>query len=122
LPAEDLPKEDWFAVTPLPLRGRGVAVAAYLLPWAGKTVLFTGKIPLLLDNRATKELYLDLTRSRLTTMDYLLSINRLENLDPALWLPAVPVHGQNANLYAREWKDMIASNYQTARQVLSGFP
>lgn len=122
LPAEDLPKEDWFAVTPLPLRGRGGAVAAYLLPWAGKTVLFTGKIPLALDQRTAKELFLDLTRSRTATMDYLLSINRLEDLNPAIWLPAVPANGQNANLYAREWKEMIARNYQTANQILSGFP
>ena len=33
-------------------------------------------------------------------MDYLLSINRLEDLNPAIWLPAVPANGQNANLYA----------------------
>jgi glyoxylase-like metal-dependent hydrolase (beta-lactamase superfamily II) len=122
IPAEDLPKEDWFAVTPLPLRGRGVAVAAYLLPWAGKTVLFTGKIPLALDHGAMQELFLDLARSRTTTMDYLLSVNRLENLNPAVWLPAVPGDGQNANLYAREWKELIASHYRTANQILSGFP
>jgi len=122
LTAEDLPREDWFAVTPLPLRGRGVAVAAYLLPWAGKTVLFSGKVPLTLDHAATQELFSDLSRSRTTTMDYLLSINRLADLNPAVWLPAVPTDGQNANLYAREWKDMIARNYRTASLILDGFP
>jgi len=122
LPAEDLSKEDWFAVTPLPLRGRGVAGAAYLLPWAGKTVLFSGKIPLALDQAAMDELFLDLSRSRTTTMDYLLSVNRLEDLNPAVWLPAVPTDGQNANLYAREWKEMIAKNYQIASLILRGFP
>jgi glyoxylase-like metal-dependent hydrolase (beta-lactamase superfamily II) len=122
LRAEDLPQEDWFAVTPLPLRGRGVAVVAYLLRWAGKTVLFSGKIPLVLDDRATNQLFLDLSRSRTTALDYLLSVNRLENLNPAIWLPAVPDSGQNANLYAREWKEMIGRNYWAATQVLRGLP
>jgi glyoxylase-like metal-dependent hydrolase (beta-lactamase superfamily II) len=122
LPAEGLPKEDWFAVTPLILRGRGVPVAAYLLPWAGKTVLFTAKVPLALDHVALEELFLDLSQSRTTTMDYLLSINRLEDLNPAVWLPAVPVDGQNAHLYAREWKILIAKNYRTARMILGKFP
>jgi hypothetical protein len=122
LSAEDLPKEDWFAVTPLILRGRGAAVAAYLLPWAGKTVLFTAKVPLALDPVALEELFLDLSQSRTTTMDYLLSINRLEDVNPAVWLPAVPADGQNANLYAREWKFMIAKNYRTARLILRKFP
>jgi glyoxylase-like metal-dependent hydrolase (beta-lactamase superfamily II) len=120
--AEDLPQQDWFAVTPLALRGRGVPVVAYVLPWAGKSVLFTGKIPLVLSDRAAKELFSDLTRSRTTTLDYLLSINRLENLNPAVWLPSVPDSGQNANLYAREWKEMIAHNYEAAAQILRGLP
>ncbi len=118
LRAEDLPQEDWFAVTPVPLRGRGVAVVAYLLPWAGKTVLLTGKIPLVLSNRAIKELYSDLMPSRTTTLDYLLSIDRLAKLKPAIWLPAVSDSGQNANLYGREWTEMIAHNYQAAAGVL----
>ncbi len=119
--AEDLP-EDWFAVTPLALRGRGVPVVAYVVSWAGKSVLFTGKIPLVLSDRAAKELFSDLTRSRTSTLDYLLSINRLEDLNPAVWLPSVPDSGQNANLYAREWKEMIAHNYEAAAQILRGLP
>ena len=34
----------------------------------------------------------------------------MEALTPAVWLPLAPVDGQNANLYGREWADMLAGN------------
>ena len=46
LPAEELSHQGWFAVTPIPLRGRGFTPIAYCLPWAGKAVLFSGRIPI----------------------------------------------------------------------------
>jgi glyoxylase-like metal-dependent hydrolase (beta-lactamase superfamily II) len=118
LPAEDLPKQGWFPVTPLPLRGAGVAPAAYLLPWAGKTVLFSGKVPVWYDREATTRLLSELSPSRTTTMDYLLSVEALDGLAPDLWLPAVPTYGQNANLYAKEWRDVIAKNYGAGVMIL----
>jgi hypothetical protein len=36
---------------------------------------------------------------------------------PDLWLPAVPVHGQNANLYDRDWENVLGQNRQLARMT-----
>ena len=41
---------------------------------------------------------------------YVASLNRLSTLQPDLWLPAVPSHGQNANLYDDEWHLVIEDN------------
>jgi hypothetical protein len=31
-------------------------------------------------------------------------------VNPDLWLPAVPIHGQNANLYDQDWAKVVAQN------------
>src|SRR5262249_27753020 len=122
LPAEELSKEGWFPVTPLILQGRDVAPAAYVLPWAGKTVVFSGKAPILFDHDAAGRPLADLSRSRNDAADYLVSVQRLDGLNPSLWLPATPSDGQNAHLYEREWREIISANYQAAASVLKLFP
>jgi glyoxylase-like metal-dependent hydrolase (beta-lactamase superfamily II) len=122
LSAEDLPREEWFTVTPLLLQGWGNSPAAYAMPWSGKTVLFSGRIPAVLDQARSKLFFLNLTQSQTETMDYLLSIRRIEGVHPSLWLPAVPTDTQNANIYASEWNDLIAKNYGAAATILRGFP
>ena len=77
LPAEELPKKGWFKVTPIPLRGRGLAPMAYWLPWAGKTVLFSGRIPIRVKEETWSELLPEISKSREAAADYLISVNRL---------------------------------------------
>jgi hypothetical protein len=118
VPAEDLPGRGWFEVTALPLRGRGVAPIAYRLRWAGKTVLFSGRIPIKQHVRSATALFGEISQSRDQTLDYLASVYRLGEPRPDLWLPAVPVDGQNANLYDTDWPDILADNYRLGYRSL----
>src|SRR5262249_12393257 len=45
LTADEAEKSGWFDVGVVPLGGRGLAPVAYRVSWAGKTVLFSGRIP-----------------------------------------------------------------------------
>ena len=65
-----------------------------------------------------KFLFLDISGSRDNTLDYLASVYRLGEPRPDLWLPAVPVDGQNANLYDTDWPDILADNYRLGYRSL----
>ena len=119
LPAEELSHQGWFAVTPIPLRGRGFTPIAYCLPWAGKAVLFSGRIPIRVKEETLSELLPEISRSRDAAADYLISVNRLGELKPNLWLPAVTTDGRNANLYDSDWEDIITENYLAGDRALS---
>jgi hypothetical protein len=116
--AEVSPWRGGLEVTPIPLRGRGEAPIAYRLRWAGKTVLFSGRIPIKLKIQTDASLFADISKSRDTTLDYLLSVFRLGETKPHLWLPSVPVDSQNANLYDTEWQDILADNYRIGYRSL----
>jgi len=118
LPPEELLNRGWFDFTPIPLRGRGLAPMAYRLSWAGKTVLFTGRIPIRYKEDTWAELFADISKSREAAADYLISVNRLGEATPDLWLPAVATDGRNANLYDSEWQDIIAENYRAGHIAL----
>jgi hypothetical protein len=119
MPSEELATKGWFKVTPMPLRGRGVAPMAYWLPWAGKNVLFSGRIPVKVKEETWSEFFTEISKSTTTAADYLISINRLASLNPDLWLPAVATDGQNANLYDSDWEDIIADNYRAGHSALN---
>jgi len=119
--ATDYAGKAGFPMRAVPLRGPGAAQSAYLLPWAGKTVLFSGTIPVAFEHQAAKQLFLDLIRSRTETLDFLLSVERLDGSNPDVWLPAVPANGQNAVLDAGMWRDVVAKNYGAGSLVLRGF-
>jgi hydroxyacylglutathione hydrolase len=108
-PAEGLAKRGWFDAEAVPLAGRGVAPVAYRLRWAGKTVLLSGRIPVKVSVAAVEELMRDVMGHG-SPPDYLKSLAALRRPGPDLWLPAVPVHGQNANLYDRDWEQTLAKN------------
>jgi metallo-beta-lactamase class B len=105
-----LDKNGWFKVQALPLRGRGRAPLAYRIRWADKTVLVSGRIPVKLTIPAGAQLLSEVSGSEGNRGDYQRSLHELRGVNPDLWLPAVPVHGQNANLYDREWEDVIQEN------------
>jgi metallo-beta-lactamase class B len=109
---EDLEKSGWFEVHPIALEGRGLAPLAYEVRWAGKTVLISGRIPMKLNTPTADDLWREIRGAGGSVEQYVKSLERLEQVNPNLWLPAVPVHGQNANLYDRAWASVLAQNRQ----------
>jgi glyoxylase-like metal-dependent hydrolase (beta-lactamase superfamily II) len=118
LAAEELPAKGWFPVTTLPLGGRGLAPCAYQLSWGGKTVLFSGKIPISLEQDPQEKLIAELTRSKDALRSYFLSITQLDKLNPNLWLPSTSVTGQNGNLYDSQWKLLIENNLILIKYII----
>jgi glyoxylase-like metal-dependent hydrolase (beta-lactamase superfamily II) len=112
VPAEDLGERGWFDVRTILLGGRGLAPVAYEVRWAGKTVLFSGRIPVRLGETTAPQLLSDLAGPGGRADQYVSALDRLGQLRPALWLPAVPVHGQNANLYDDDWQKVLDANRQ----------
>jgi glyoxylase-like metal-dependent hydrolase (beta-lactamase superfamily II) len=110
LSAEELPGRGWFPVSPVALGGRGLAPVAYRLPWAGKAVLLSGRIPILVNQTSGSALFSDFLESRGNVRDYIGSLGLLSEPIPDLWLPAVPTNDQNANLYENSWKTIIGDN------------
>ena len=118
--ADDLPELGWLPVTPILLGGRGLAPTGYLLPWAaGKTVLFSGRIPASSNLESRQELLLDLAGSTISARAYIDSLRQLSDVNPDLWLPAAPSDGQNAILYDRTWRDLLQLNYRDRLSRLS---
>jgi glyoxylase-like metal-dependent hydrolase (beta-lactamase superfamily II) len=114
LTEKDLEKREWFEVRTISLRGRGVAPVAYQLRWAGKVVLFSGRIPVKPSLEATNELMQEFSANHETRGGYLKSLQELALVKPDLWLPAVPSNGQNANLYDRDWEQILGYNKSLA--------
>ena len=78
--------------------------------WAGKTVLLSGRIPVKLSASTVELLLRKVMDPGGGAEQYVESLDRLAQVNPDLWLPAVPVHGQNANLYDRDWGKILAQN------------
>jgi glyoxylase-like metal-dependent hydrolase (beta-lactamase superfamily II) len=105
----EIEQTGWFDVQTLPLQGRGLAPLAYLIRWSGKSVLISGRMPVKFTSTTVQQLLREMTISR-TSQPYLTSLQRLGQLKPDLWLPALPVHGQNANVYDDDWSKVLAQN------------
>ncbi len=115
LTPQQLAQEYGLRIEPLSLRGRGVAPVAYLLHWAGKDVLFSGRIPIKLSNENAAQFDRDFSQGRGNVNEYLASLRQLYEVKPDLWLPAFPADGQNAHLYDNEWQDILAENSRVFR-------
>jgi hypothetical protein len=121
LSAEELASKAWFPVQPISVEGRGIAPIAYRVARAGKSVLFSGRIPVKISQEAGQRLIADLMHPPGDIRGYFASLTRLhQEARPDLWLPATPVHGQNANLYDNEWAREIEDNLLVLKSVLSG--
>jgi hydroxyacylglutathione hydrolase len=107
---EEMVREKWFEVTPLELTGCGVGSMVYRLSWKNKTVLFSGRIPVKINQTSANLLLRELKSEHGDAAAYRASLQRLRALQPDMWLPAVPVEGQNANLYGDEWRELLARN------------
>lgn len=105
---EELPSAGWLEVTTMPLADFHPDALAYVVLWEGKKVMISGRMPI----PASIEDYSDL-RSAMNgplrdAKAYRKSLNDLLPVRPDLWLPAVPLHGQNANLYNEKWLSTIS--------------
>jgi len=115
IPGAEFAKLQWFEVSVIRLRGRGVAAQAFRFGWAGKTVLASGRIPVKMSQATILQLMRDFVGTGDRSVEYLASLEALRPLNPQLWLPAAPVHGQNANLYDRDWEDVLDENRRMVR-------
>jgi glyoxylase-like metal-dependent hydrolase (beta-lactamase superfamily II) len=119
LSADELPGKCWFPVKLVPLRGRGLATVGYQVEWGAKTALFSGRIPVKINQKSGEALIADLSNSRDDLRDYFASLNRLLPLKPDLWLPLTPTDDQNANLYDTNWQREITENLVVIQLILS---
>jgi glyoxylase-like metal-dependent hydrolase (beta-lactamase superfamily II) len=116
LAAEDLPAKGGDAPVTLPelrvipLGGRGAAPVAYHFRWAGKAVLASGTVPRKPSVPSSAEVARAVNGPGGDARAYLRSLAVLGKEAPEVWLPAVPVHGQNANLYDRDWEKVLTHN------------
>jgi hypothetical protein len=99
-----------FPVRTLSLGGRGLEETAYLVDWQGKRILFTGRIPLKPSRASEEALFVDKSKKRVSPSPYRQSLDSLSSIKPDLWLPLLPQHGQNANLYDDDWRDILKAN------------
>lgn len=105
---EELPLAGWLDVTTMPLADFHPDALAYIVLWQGKKVMISGRMPI----PASIEDYSDLRRAMNGPLRdakaYRKSLHDLLPVRPDLWLPAVPLHGQNANLYDEKWLNTIS--------------
>jgi glyoxylase-like metal-dependent hydrolase (beta-lactamase superfamily II) len=112
LAGDRLGEAGWLDAAALPLGGRGAAPVAYRLRWAGKAVLLSGRIPERLASPSAERLLREVAGPGGDPAAYRRSLAALAGVAPDLWLPAVPVHGQNANLYDDDWAGVLEQNRQ----------
>ena len=123
IPAADLAARGWFPVSLVPVAGRGVSPVAYRLTWSGKSVLFSGRIPVKISQNAGERLIVDLIHPPGDLRGYFTSMTQLhDGPSPDLWLPAAPTHGQNANLYDGQWALEIENNLRVLQSIASSTP
>lgn len=114
--AEVFAAESSFPVRVIALEAVGEWPVAYEVRWAGKTLLLPGRMLTRVSGDSVRRVGEELNRLSITPQAYLNSVRVLRALAPDLWLPAWPVHGQNANLYEGEWRATVIANRNAFRQ------
>ncbi|MHB1426713.1 MAG: MBL fold metallo-hydrolase [Gemmataceae bacterium] len=112
---DELDKLGWFPGRTIALGGLDDSAVAYQMKWEGKTVLVSGRMPLVLTRETAEWLRNQFTEVGANMEKYRRSLDRLAQVKPDLWLTAVPVHGQNANLYDDAWEFVVKQNQQWTR-------
>ncbi|HVC94929.1 MAG TPA: MBL fold metallo-hydrolase [Pirellulales bacterium] len=117
LPVESLRAAGWIDVETLPLADVHPGAMGYVLDWAGKTVLVSGRMPVqnCAAGRATLQRMLADPPRKIAA--YRESYRRLLDVNPDLWLPAEPLHGRNANWYSEEWQDLLSFTIPKLRTI-----
>jgi glyoxylase-like metal-dependent hydrolase (beta-lactamase superfamily II) len=110
LSEEELKRNEWFPVEAVGLQGRGPMAMAYQIQWRGKKVLISGRIPTKVGPQVKEEMAKILSEPGGNATHYRQSLDKLAGWNPDIWLPAVPINGQNANLYGNDWANTIAQN------------
>ena len=72
----------------------------------------------MIDQQSRTEIAELLPGSRREAFDFVSAVRKLVDLNPNLWLPAVSINSQNANLYEGIWKGILDRNYRMATEVL----
>jgi glyoxylase-like metal-dependent hydrolase (beta-lactamase superfamily II) len=117
-------------ITVIPLGKDAVSSSAYSMYINSRQVLITPAIPrnisIVWTNRENgrtvdgplqpqfNELRNHLSTSRELSDHYRSALQQLAEVSPDVWLPALPLTGQNANLYDDQWKHVIESNLKVA--------
>jgi glyoxylase-like metal-dependent hydrolase (beta-lactamase superfamily II) len=117
LPADELSAKGWFPVSPIALEGRGLFPIAYQMELSGQRVLFSGIIPVKLNQEVGERLISDLTNPPGEPDRYHASLMQLDPAGPNLWLPAIPTDAQNANLYSGDWERILNENIDVIQFV-----
>ena len=113
--AEALAADPWFPMVVVPLLGLDAPAAAYAVRWHCRTFVVTGAEPA----KTTFEQTMDLARSTpwrgKDPALFRQSLQALVTLAPDLWLPSVPINGQNANVYGEDWRRVLRANREALR-------
>jgi glyoxylase-like metal-dependent hydrolase (beta-lactamase superfamily II) len=122
LSTSELNKSQFPGITPLELGRSTTTLMAYLLQLSGRTILISSTIPTGGNRQMAGELISRSGDSGLTPSDFVNVLRRLHQLDPDLWLPAVALNGQNANLYDDEWKSVLGKDYDAVQELMLSDP
>ena len=96
----------WLPLEPISVRGFDGPRAAFVTQWQEKQILLSGRTPL----KITTEVMKELDAIEFDPARFQPALLRLQVLQPDLWLPSRPVHGQNANLYGTDWQEILRQN------------
>jgi len=110
LSVEALEAAGWLDVKTLPLYDVRMGAMGYVIQWCGKTVLVSGGGLLQVGGAGPAlDVRIRFLAAPPEEIDaYRDSIYRLLDVKPNLWLPAMPLHGRNANWYSEEWSELMS--------------
>jgi glyoxylase-like metal-dependent hydrolase (beta-lactamase superfamily II) len=115
---QELESSGWLGVKTLPLADIHPAAIAYLIQWGDQLVLASGRIPH--QGSTVEREAIRVAFDGRSAEDYWKSLVQLANEQPNLWLPAKPLNGRNANLYANEWRNILADCITSLERAADG--
>ncbi len=108
--ARSLASSGWFPADVVEVRGVKTPSIAYVIRWADRTVVVSGKLPARTELDSGLEIAPSLPAHGLSMPQYARTLDEFADVTPDLWLPAVPVCGQNAYVYDSDWIRTVCSN------------